>query len=128
VIVGASLAGATAAITLRQEGADGPVTLIGAETEPPYERPLLSKSYLGGEVAFDKALVRPAAFYADHGIETMFGMRATRIDTSARTVELEDHRRVLREQWPNRCGSRSQSGEGRAPCDAAHQVSSHSRS
>ncbi len=59
VIVGASLAGATAAITLREEGADGTVTLIGAEHEPPYERPPLSKAYLRGEVPFDKALVRP---------------------------------------------------------------------
>lgn len=48
VIVGASLAGATAAITLREEGADGPVILIGAEREPPYERPPLSKAYLRG--------------------------------------------------------------------------------
>ena len=64
VIVGASLAGATAAITLRDEGADGTVTLIGAENEPPYERPPLSKAYLRGDVPFDKALVRPAAFYA----------------------------------------------------------------
>ena len=94
VIVGASLAGATAAITLREEGADGAVTLIGAEHEPPYERPPLSKSYLRGETAFDKALVRPPAFYADHGIATMFGTRVTSIDTSAHTVELEDHRRV----------------------------------
>ena len=94
VIVGASLAGATAAITLREEGADGTVTLIGAEHEPPYERPPLSKAYLRGEVPFDKALVRPSAFYAEHGIETMFGTRATRIDPSARFVELEDHRRV----------------------------------
>jgi 3-phenylpropionate/trans-cinnamate dioxygenase ferredoxin reductase subunit len=94
VIVGASLAGATAAITLREEGGDGTVTLIGAEEEPPYERPPLSKAYLRGEVPFDKALVRPSAFYADHGIETMFGTRATRIDPSARFVELEDHRRV----------------------------------
>jgi 3-phenylpropionate/trans-cinnamate dioxygenase ferredoxin reductase subunit len=94
VIIGASLAGATAAITLRQEGADGPVTLIGAEQAPPYERPPLSKAYLRGESTLDKALVRPAAFYADHGIETMFGTRATSIDTSAHTVELEDHRRV----------------------------------
>ena len=70
------------------------VTLIGAEHEPPYERPPLSKAYLRGEVPFDKALVRPAAFYAEHGIETMFGTRATRIDPSARFVELEDHRRV----------------------------------
>ena len=54
VIVGGSLAGATAAITLREEGADGSVTLIGAEREPPYERPPLSKAYLRGEVPFDK--------------------------------------------------------------------------
>ena len=94
VIVGASLAGATAAITLREEGADGTVTLIGAEKELPYERPPLSKAYLRGDVPFDKALVRPAAFYAEHGIETMFGTRATRIDPSDRFVELEDHRRV----------------------------------
>ena len=94
VILGASLAGATAAITLREEGADGDVILIGAEPQPPYERPPLSKAYLRSEVPFDKALVRPAAFYAEHGIQTMFGTRATRIDPSARVVELEDHRRV----------------------------------
>jgi len=94
VILGASLAGATSAITLREEGADGDVILIGAEPQPPYERPPLSKAYLRGEVPFDKALVRPAAFYAEHGIQTMFGTRATRIDPSARVVELEDHRRV----------------------------------
>src|SRR6185503_1963176 len=94
VIVGASLSGATAAITLREEGADGSVTLIGAEHEPPYERPPLSKAYLRGEVPFDKSLVRPAAFYAEHGVETMFGVRAARVDSSARFVELEDRRRV----------------------------------
>ena len=94
VIVGGSLAGATAAVTLREQGADGSVTLIGAEREPPYERPPLSKAYLRGEVPFDKSLVRPAAFYAEHGIDTMFGMRATRIDPSAGFVELEDRRRV----------------------------------
>ena len=94
VIVGASLAGATAAITLREEGAGGTVTLIGAEREPPYERPPLSKAYLRGEVPFDDALVRPSAFYAGHGIETIFGVRATRVDAAARVVELEDHRRV----------------------------------
>jgi 3-phenylpropionate/trans-cinnamate dioxygenase ferredoxin reductase subunit len=94
VIVGASLAGATAAITLRDESPDSVVILIGAEREPPYERPPLSKAYLRGEVPFDKALVRPSAFYAEHGIETMFGIRATRIDPSDRFVELEDRRRV----------------------------------
>ncbi len=94
VIVGASLAGATAAITLREQGADGTVTLIGREHEPPYERPPLSKAYLRGDAPFEKALVRPATFYADHRIDTIFGTRATRIDPAARTIELEDHRQV----------------------------------
>jgi 3-phenylpropionate/trans-cinnamate dioxygenase ferredoxin reductase component len=94
VIVGGSLAGATAAVTLREEGADGSVTLIGAEREPPYERPPLSKAYLRGEAPFEKSLVRPTAFYAEHHIETVSGTRATRIDTSERFVELEDGRRV----------------------------------
>ena len=94
VIVGGSLTGATAAITLREEGADGSITLIGAERELPYERPPLSKAYLRSEAPFDKSLVRPAAFYAEHRIETMFGVRAARIDQLARFVELEDRRRV----------------------------------
>lgn len=94
VIVGASLAGATAAITLRQQGADGTVTLIGAEHEPPYERPPLSKAYLRGDAPFEKVLVRPPDFYAEHGIETMFGRSAVRIDTAERFVELDDRRRV----------------------------------
>ena len=94
VIIGASLAGATAAITLREEGADGSVILIGAEREPPYERPPLSKAYLRGEAAFDKSLVRPLRSYKEHDIETVLGTRAIRIDSTARMVELEDHRRV----------------------------------
>jgi 3-phenylpropionate/trans-cinnamate dioxygenase ferredoxin reductase subunit len=93
VIVGASMAGATAAITLREEGA-GAITVIGGESEPPYERPPLSKAYLRGEVTFDSALVRPSAFYAEHEIETMLGVCAARIDTTEHFVELEDRRRV----------------------------------
>ena len=94
VIVGASLAGATAAVTLRQEGADGTITLIGAEKKAPYERPPLSKAYLRGETPFETALVRPPAFYAEQGIETIFGCRAVRIDASGRFVELDDGRRA----------------------------------
>lgn len=58
VIVGASLAGAAAAATLRQDGFDGEVLLIGAEPQLPYERPPLSKQYLRGEMLFAKTLVR----------------------------------------------------------------------
>jgi 3-phenylpropionate/trans-cinnamate dioxygenase ferredoxin reductase subunit len=94
VIVGASLAGATAAVALREQGFDGAITLIGAEREPPYERPPLSKAYLRGETPFETAFVRPPAFYAAHGIETMFGVRAMHVDTADRFVELDDQRRV----------------------------------
>jgi 3-phenylpropionate/trans-cinnamate dioxygenase ferredoxin reductase component len=94
VIVGGSLAGATAAVTLREEGADGSVTMIGAERESPYERPPLSKGYLRGEVPFDKSLVRPPSFYGEHDIEMMVGVRAARINMSERVVELENGRRV----------------------------------
>ena len=95
VIVGGSLAGATAAVTLREEGADGSVTLIGAERELPYERPPLSKAYLRGEVPFDKSLVRPAAFYAEHRHRD--DVRRARHAHRSRPrgfVELEDRRRV----------------------------------
>jgi len=94
VVVGASLAGATAAATLRADGFDGDITLIGAEPHPPYERPPLSKQYLRGETPFEKALVRPATFYDEHRIETLFGVRATRVDPTGRVVHLETGRRV----------------------------------
>jgi 3-phenylpropionate/trans-cinnamate dioxygenase ferredoxin reductase component len=89
VIVGASLAGGVAAATLRQDGFDGDVVLIGAEPQPPYERPPLSKQYLRGEAPFDKALVRPAGFYDQNRIETRFGTRAGRVDPIRRVVELD---------------------------------------
>jgi 3-phenylpropionate/trans-cinnamate dioxygenase ferredoxin reductase subunit len=93
-IVGASLAGATAAATLREHGFDGDITLIGAEPQPPYERPPLSKQYLRGETPFEKALVRPPTYYDEHRIETLFGVRATRVEAAERTVLLDTGRRV----------------------------------
>jgi 3-phenylpropionate/trans-cinnamate dioxygenase ferredoxin reductase subunit len=88
VIVGASLAGATAAITLRQEGGKGRVILIGAERESPYERPPLSKAYLRADM-LEIAPLRPASFYAEHGIETLFGTPVTSIDPAAKTVAVD---------------------------------------
>jgi len=66
VIVGANLAGGTAAITLREEGFDGELVLIGAEPHLPYERPALSKEYLQGKKPFEEALLKPLTFYAEH--------------------------------------------------------------
>jgi 3-phenylpropionate/trans-cinnamate dioxygenase ferredoxin reductase subunit len=86
VVVGASLAGATAVTVLRDEGYDGRVILIGAETEPPYERPPLSKELLRGERTFEDALVRPASWYGEHDVEARFGTRVVQIDPGANEV------------------------------------------
>lgn len=94
VIVGASLAGGTAAATLRQDGFDGDVILIGSEPHPPYERPPLSKQYLRGEVPFEKALVRPSGFYEANAIDARFGDAATRINPAERSVTLASGRSV----------------------------------
>jgi 3-phenylpropionate/trans-cinnamate dioxygenase ferredoxin reductase subunit len=94
VIVGASLTGGTAAATLRQDGFEGDVILIGAEPHLPYERPPLSKQYLRGEVPFEKALVRPRTFYDDNAIDTRFGDAATHVDPAERKVELASGRSV----------------------------------
>jgi 3-phenylpropionate/trans-cinnamate dioxygenase ferredoxin reductase subunit len=94
VIVGASLAGAKAAETLREEGYEGRLVLVGAERERPYERPPLSKEYLRGEAGRDKVYVHAEDFYGQHDIELRTGRRATRLDTSAREVELDDGERL----------------------------------
>jgi 3-phenylpropionate/trans-cinnamate dioxygenase ferredoxin reductase component len=94
VIVGASLAGAKAAETLREEGFDGRVVLIGSEEERPYERPPLSKDYLRGEVGRDKVYVHDEGFYAEHDIELHLGRTAERLDTSNRELELDDGERL----------------------------------
>jgi 3-phenylpropionate/trans-cinnamate dioxygenase ferredoxin reductase subunit len=89
VIVGASLAGGGAAATLRQEGFDGRVILIGAEPQPPYERPPLSKEYLRGESSFEQTSVQSSDFYGENGIETRFGVRASRVDPAKKVIELD---------------------------------------
>lgn len=94
VIVGANLAGGTAAITLREEGFDGEIVLIGAEPHPPYERPPLSKEYLQGVKPFEDALLKPSGFYEDHNIQMRLGRRAVRVDPSERAVDLEGGGRV----------------------------------
>ncbi|OLC15409.1 MAG: hypothetical protein AUH29_07895 [Candidatus Rokubacteria bacterium 13_1_40CM_69_27] len=95
VIVGASLAGATAAATLRDEGFDGEIQLIGAEAQPPYNRPPLSKGYLRQQERFEDQLVKPASYYAEQRIELRLGMRATGIDAKQKVVELEGGERVV---------------------------------
>ena len=90
VIVGASLAGAKAVETLRGDGFDGRLVLIGAEHERPYERPPLSKDYLRGEAGREKIYVHDEGFYAEHDIELRLGRTATGLNTTARELTLDD--------------------------------------
>jgi 3-phenylpropionate/trans-cinnamate dioxygenase ferredoxin reductase subunit len=90
VIVGASLAGATAAETLRAEGWTGQIVLIGSETELPYERPPLSKGVLLGNDQPEVAQLHDRQWYDDNNVELRLGTTATSLDTKARTVTLDD--------------------------------------
>jgi 3-phenylpropionate/trans-cinnamate dioxygenase ferredoxin reductase component len=94
VIVGAGQAGFSLAARLRALGHAGPLTLIGAEPDPPYQRPPLSKAYLKGELARERLFLRPRAFYDEAGIALVTGTPVTAIDRTARAVILADGRRV----------------------------------
>src|SRR5215211_7937109 len=94
VVIGAGLAGGGAAATLREEGFDGRAVLIGAEPQPPYERPPLSSEYLRGESPFEQALFQPLDFYGENGIETRFGVQVTRVDATQKVIELDNGERV----------------------------------
>ncbi len=90
VIAGASLAGAKAAETLRDEGFDGQIVLLGAEPDRPYERPPLSKGYLLGNDELDSVYVHPADWYAEHDIDLRTGVTVTSIDRVASAVATSD--------------------------------------
>jgi 3-phenylpropionate/trans-cinnamate dioxygenase ferredoxin reductase component len=94
VIVGASLAGAKAAETLRAEGFDERVVLIGAEDERPYERPPLSKDYLRGEAERETVYVHPEGFYAEHDIELRLGRTAVSLNAAGSELTLDDGERL----------------------------------
>lgn len=90
LIIGASHAGAQAAVSLRQVGYEGRITLLGEETVPPYHRPPLSKDYLSGNKVESEILLRPAESYAEANIDLRLGVRAGAIDRKAKTVQTID--------------------------------------
>jgi 3-phenylpropionate/trans-cinnamate dioxygenase ferredoxin reductase subunit len=90
VIAGGGQAAVQAVDTLRRRGFKGRLTLVGDETWPPYQRPPLSKKYLGGNLERERLLIRPAAFFAEHAVTTHFGHRVTEIARRERYVRLDD--------------------------------------
>lgn len=90
VIIGAGQAGAALAAKLRSLGHSGPVTMIGDEPAPPYQRPPLSKAYLLGEMTADRLWLRAPEFWAEQGVTLRLGHKVTAIDTTAQTVTMGD--------------------------------------
>src|SRR6266508_1302585 len=94
VIVGGNLTGGAAVSTLRTEGFDGRIILVGEEPHLPYERPPLSKAYLRGEDPAERALLRPAEWYQENEVDVRLSARATRLDPGDRMVELSGGDRI----------------------------------
>ena len=94
LIVGAGHGGAQAAVALRQQGFAGSVAMVGDEPDLPYERPPLSKDYLVGEKAFDRMLIRPAAFWAEREVTMLTGARVVGVDAATRRVTTDGEGRI----------------------------------
>ena len=90
VVIGAGQAAQSLIEGLRKRGVEGPITLVGDEPSPPYQRPPLSKAYLLGEMTPERLAFRPMSFYADNGVETRFSKRAAAIDREEKVVALSD--------------------------------------
>ncbi len=90
VIAGGGQAAVQALDTLRRGGFTGTLTLVGEEPWPPYQRPPLSKKYLGGSLEPERLLIRPAGFFADHAVTTHLGRRVMDIGRRERRVRLDD--------------------------------------
>lgn len=90
LIVGGGHGGAQAAIALRQAKFEGSIAIVSEEPELPYERPPLSKEYFSGEKAFERILIRPAAFWAERGVAMLLGRRVARVDPDGHSVTTAD--------------------------------------
>jgi 3-phenylpropionate/trans-cinnamate dioxygenase ferredoxin reductase subunit len=88
LLVGGGIASATAAMTLREEGFDGSILLVGREPHPPYHRPPASKEYLRGEYGVDDALIHPGTWWDEHAVELLTRTSVLELDAEGRTAKL----------------------------------------
>ncbi len=89
LLIGGGMASANCAAELRKRGAEGSILLVGRESEPPYERPPLSKEYLRGEAGREDAYVNSPAWYEENGVELLSGRNVMSLDPVARTAQLQ---------------------------------------
>jgi 3-phenylpropionate/trans-cinnamate dioxygenase ferredoxin reductase subunit len=89
LLIGGGMAAANCAAELRAKGAEGEIVLVGRESEPPYERPPLSKEYLRGEAKRPDAYVNPPEWYEENGVELRSGTNVMSLDTEKRVAKLQ---------------------------------------
>jgi 3-phenylpropionate/trans-cinnamate dioxygenase ferredoxin reductase subunit len=89
LLIGGGLASATCAASLRDEGADGSILLVGREPDPPYNRPSLSKHYMTGDESRDEVLVHPNEFWGEKDVELMTRTSVTGLDANERVAQLQ---------------------------------------
>jgi apoptosis-inducing factor 3 len=94
VIVGGGAAALAAADMLRRSGYSGPLTMVSADDEPPYDRPNLSKDFLAGTAPEEWMPLRSTQYYIDRKIDVVLNRRVTAIDTARRVVTLDDDRHL----------------------------------
>ncbi len=94
LLIGGGLAAANCARWLREEGADGAITLVGREPDPPYNRPPLSKSYLRGEETRGDALFRPQEWWKEQEIELLTRTSVMKLDADSRVAKLSSKEEI----------------------------------
>lgn len=95
VIIGGGAAGTTAALTLRREGYEGPITMLSADRSSPYDRPNLSKGYLAGTAKAAWLPLEPSKFYTDHHIDVRCDSHVIKLDPTQKAVALSDGSQVI---------------------------------
>ncbi|MEM7287276.1 MAG: FAD-dependent oxidoreductase [Actinomycetota bacterium] len=121
-IVGASLAGLRAAETLRRDGFDGTITMIGDEPHRPYDRPPLSKQILAGSWEPDRAPLASDESFDDLNVEWRLGTRATGLDMASATVALDDGSSVTHDGLIIATGARCRTIRGTEDLDGVHTL------
>jgi 3-phenylpropionate/trans-cinnamate dioxygenase ferredoxin reductase subunit len=107
VIIGGGMAGGRACEGIRKVDTERNVALVTEESHRPYERPPLSKGYLVGKQGLDKVYLKEVSYYAEHGIEIISGIRATKVEPAERRVTLDDGRELRYEKLLLATGGRA---------------------
>ena len=122
LLIGGGMASANCAAELRRRGAEGAVTLVGREPEPPYERPPLSKEYLRAEAIRADAYVNPPEWYEENDVELLSGRNVMSLDPEGRMAKLQGGEEVVVLQGAAGDGRDGQHPPGRGSRERGHPL------